>query len=194
MVAVPEALVREARTALSSDSLAPLLVEPGAPAVHVVPGGADRIESVDRALRAVPDCEYVLVHDAARCLTPPHVFRAVVSALAAGAEAVVPVVPVTDTVRRVDGSGALHGGLDRSALRRIQTPQGFPRSVLVRAHERQRAEPDPAATDDAGLVERLGLSVRAVTGSEQALKITHPIDLGVAGLYLTGTAPKEETR
>ncbi|GAA2011916.1 2-C-methyl-D-erythritol 4-phosphate cytidylyltransferase [Brevibacterium samyangense] len=194
VVAVPEALVREARVladrAARESDADPALVD-------IVVGGADRIESTARALARVPECEHVLVHDAARALTPPAVFHRVVAALEAGAAAVVPTLPVTDTVKRVrTGRGAdaqvdpgtageeLVGDLDRNLLRRIQTPQGFARAVLEEAHALQRRDPDPAATDDAGLVERAGHTVVGVPGDERALKITYPIDLAIAAFHL----------
>lgn len=152
--------------------------------ILVVAGGEDRVVSVAAALAVVPHAERVLVHDAARCLTPVGVFHRVVEALDDGAAAVVPVLPVTDTVKTATNHGTVVGDLDRSALRRVQTPQGFTRDVLVAAHDLQRSDPDPAATDDAGLVERLDVAVVGVTGDEAALKITHPIDLRIAEIYL----------
>jgi 2-C-methyl-D-erythritol 4-phosphate cytidylyltransferase len=125
--------------------------------------------------------DLVLVHDAARALTPPAVVEAVVAALRAGADAVVPVLPVTDTVKRVDGD-RVRVTVDRSDLRVAQTPQGFRREVLAAAH----AQAGPAATDDAALVERLGLTVDTVPGSEEAFKVTRPFDLLMAEAVLRG--------
>lgn len=151
--------------------------------IDVVIGGPGRVESVRLALdslREVPD--HVLVHDAARCFTPPEVFARVVSALESGAACVVPALPVTDTIKRRAseephpfGPQPLAETLDRSGLLRIQTPQGFEAQVLLRAH---RA--GTAATDDAGMVEATGLRTVAVTGDERALKITTPWDLTIA--------------
>jgi 2-C-methyl-D-erythritol 4-phosphate cytidylyltransferase len=123
------------------------------------------------------------VHDAARCLTPVPVVEAVVAALHAGAEAVVPVLPVADTVKEVDGDRVV-ATLDRAALRVVQTPQGFRRDVLERAH----ASGQPALTDDAGLVEALGGAVTTVAGSEEAFKVTRPIDLLLAEAVLAARA------
>ncbi|MCU4298892.1 2-C-methyl-D-erythritol 4-phosphate cytidylyltransferase [Brevibacterium permense] len=230
--------------------------------ITAVAGGSNRNSSVQTALKLKQDAEYVLVHDAARCLTPPDVFTRVVAALQSGAEAVVPVLPMIDTVRRVvphgavgaepsagagtgaegasDGIvGSIHGvsgaeitadrpenpdsavaggsgeravvrgDLDRAELRRVQTPQGFRTEVLRRAHHEFAADgagladgtvatenacPTDGAgstpwadrlgralpTDDAGLVERLGVHVVAVDGDEEALKITYPLDLVLA--------------
>jgi 2-C-methyl-D-erythritol 4-phosphate cytidylyltransferase len=126
--------------------------------VVVLPGGAERQDSVRLALAALdPAVELVLVHDAARCLTPPALVEAVVAALLAGAQAVVPVLPVADTVKVVEGD-RVTATLDRAGLRAVQTPQGFRRDVLERAH----ASGLPAATDDAGLVEACGGTVTTV--------------------------------
>lgn len=185
--------------------------------ITAVAGGDDRNSSVQTALKSNRDAEYVLIHDAARCLTPPDVFTRVVAALHSGAEAVVPVLPMIDTVRRVvshesvgsDPSAVVRGDLDRAELRRVQTPQGFRAEVLRRAHDEfaadssrsthgvgstggagstEEAGPTTGAvqsgsalpTDDAGLVERLGVDVVAVDGDEEALKITYPLDLVLA--------------
>ena len=154
------------------------LLEPWS--VQVVPGGAERQDSVRRALAALePAVELVLVHDAARCLTPAALVEAVVAALRAGADAVVPVLPVADTVKAVDGD-RVTATLDRASLRATQTPQGFRRDVLERAHASGR----PAATDDAGLVEACGGTVRTVEGSEDAFKVTRPRDLLLAEAVL----------
>ncbi|MGW0894220.1 2-C-methyl-D-erythritol 4-phosphate cytidylyltransferase [Saccharopolyspora gloriosae] len=148
--------------------------------VHVVPGGADRTESVRLALavaeRVVPDADVVLVHDAARAFTPAVVITDVVDAVRAGASAVIPVLPVADTIKQVDAGGAVTATVDRSQLRSVQTPQGFSLDVLRAAYD---AAGD-AATDDAGLVERIGGEVRTVPGHPHALKITTAFDLAVA--------------
>jgi 2-C-methyl-D-erythritol 4-phosphate cytidylyltransferase len=142
--------------------------------VTPVPGGATRQESVAAGLRAVPaEVDAVLVHDVARPFVPASVIDAVIAALEAGADAVVPVVPIHDTVRRVAPDGALAEVVDRSTLVAVQTPQGFRCDVLRAAHE----QADVDATDDAGLVEALGRSVVAVPGSEDSFKITTPHDL-----------------
>ncbi|RZI82540.1 MAG: 2-C-methyl-D-erythritol 4-phosphate cytidylyltransferase [Microbacterium sp.] len=101
--------------------------------VSVVAGGETRQQSVAAGLAAMwPDVEFVLVHDAARALTPPEVFDRVVAALAAGHEAVLPVLPVVDTVKQVDGQSVV-AAVDRSVLAAAQTPQGFRRDVLLSA-------------------------------------------------------------
>jgi 2-C-methyl-D-erythritol 4-phosphate cytidylyltransferase len=151
--------------------------------VTVVPGGATRQESVAAALAAVPDSvEIVLVHDAARALAPPSLVERVAGEVRAGHQAVVPALPVVDTVKQVAADDTVVGTIDRSALRIAQTPQGFRRAALAAAHA---AAVDPL-TDDAGLVETLGVRVVCVPGSEHAFKITRPLDLAIAELLLNG--------
>lgn len=170
VVAAPADRVDEVRGLLAGE----------ATELRVVRGGADRRESVARALAELPpEVDTVLVHDAARCLTPPAVFAAVAAALAGGAAAVVPAVPVADTVKRV-AHGVVVGTPDRDTLRAVQTPQGFRRDVLEQAHA---TEPG-AVTDDAGLVERLGYQVSVVAGHEEAFKITRSLDLVLAEAIL----------
>ena len=144
-------------------------VEPAVDAVVV--GGATRSESVRAGLAAVPsDAEVVLVHDGARPLASHALFRSVVDAVLAGADAVVPAVAVVDTVTD------LHGvPVDREALRAVQTPQGFRAEALRAVHA---ARPD--ATDDASLVVAGGGRLRPVQGERWNLKITEPDDLLVA--------------
>lgn len=150
--------------------------------VTVVEGGAERQDSVAAGLAALPDVTFVLVHDAARALVPVSVVEAVVTALLAGASAVVPVVPVADTVKRVDVSGAVLATVPREDLRSAQTPQGFRREVLVAAH----AGTTGSLTDDAGLVEAAGVTVQTVPGAAEAFKVTTPFDLLVAEALLRG--------
>ena len=159
--------------------------------VRVVAGGATRTASVRRALAALPDdVDVVLVHDAARPLAPASMVGRVIAAVSAGADAVVPVVAIADTVKEVDMSGHVVRTLDRSSLRAVQTPQGFRRDVLVAAHE--AAGEDSDATDDAGLVERLGLSVATVPGSADALKVTTRSDLLLAEALLRDRAASHD--
>jgi 2-C-methyl-D-erythritol 4-phosphate cytidylyltransferase len=156
------------------------LLAPVAP-VAVVSGGAERQDSVAAALAAVPDdLEIVLVHDAARALAPPELVEAVAAAVREGRPAVIPVLPVVDTVKEIGPDGRVLGTVDRSALRRVQTPQGFRRAVLAAAHA---GAADPL-TDDAGLVEKAGVPVACVPGSELAIKITRPLDLVIAEALL----------
>jgi 2-C-methyl-D-erythritol 4-phosphate cytidylyltransferase len=129
-----------------------------------------------------PDVDVVLVHDVARAFVPAEVLDRVLAALQ-HAEAVVPVLPVTDTIRRADPvSGELGQTVDRSALRAVQTPQGFRREVLVAAH----ADAPADATDDASLVEAIGGQVVGVPGDALAFKITFPLDLALAEAVARG--------
>ncbi|WP_423221539.1 2-C-methyl-D-erythritol 4-phosphate cytidylyltransferase [Intrasporangium flavum] len=156
----------------------------GGPEPAVVTGGAERGDSVAAGLAALDaSVDVVLVHDAARCLTPPEVFARVVAAVEAGAVAVVPGTPVVDTVKQVDASGRVVATPDRSSLRAVQTPQGFRREVLARAHA-----VSSEATDDAGLVERLGEPVLVVEGHRLALKVTTPDDLETATRLLASSS------
>jgi 2-C-methyl-D-erythritol 4-phosphate cytidylyltransferase len=152
-------------------------------AVRIVAGGETRQESVALALAAVPaDADVILVHDAARALTPPELIGAVVGAVLGGADAVIPVLPVTDTIKSVDpGGSTVTGTVDRARLRAVQTPQGFRREVLERAHQACAGD---AATDDAGLVERIGLPVTVIPGHVEAFKVTTPFDLLLAEAVL----------
>ncbi|MDN3906023.1 2-C-methyl-D-erythritol 4-phosphate cytidylyltransferase [Arthrobacter sp. YD2] len=167
--------------------------------VTAVDGGATRPESVRAALAVLPtDLDAVLVHDAARALTPPEVFHRVAAALAAGARAVIPAVPVVDTVKETapvpapqDAIAArqVTGTPDRSRLRAVQTPQGFDADLLRRAHDAALSfgqEQAAAVTDDAMLAESLGVGVYVVDGSQLSLKITTPLDLVLAEAILAG--------
>jgi len=148
--------------------------------VTVVAGGAERQDSVAAGLAALPaEVDLVLVHDAARALVPPAVVAAVVEALRSGADAVVPAVPLADTVKRVGKDGTVLATVPRDDLRAVQTPQGFRRAVLERAH----AAPAPV-TDDASMVEALGVAVRTVPGDPEAFKVTTAFDLAVAEALL----------
>lgn len=156
---------------------------PGRAGALVVAGGDTRQDSVARALHALPaDVDVVLVHDAARPLVPVSLVDAVAAAVRGGADAVVPGLPVADTIKSVDAADVVASTLDRSALRAIQTPQGFRRTTLTEAHA--AADPDAPATDDAGLVERLGGKVVVVAGDEEAFKVTRPLDLVLAEAVL----------
>ncbi len=150
--------------------------------VVVAPGGTDRGDSVAAGLAVLPDePSVVLVHDVARALAPASLFTAVIEAVRQGHQAVVPGLPVVDTIKQVDATGLVVATPERSALRAIQTPQGFTRELLVRAHESAAGHP---VTDDAALVERMGIGVHVIDGDRRALKITTPEDLVLAELLL----------
>ena len=148
---------------------------------RLVVGGATRQESVARGIAALPAGEIVLVHDAARPLVPAEVVRGVVEAVRSGAAAVIPVVPMSDTIRQVADAGSVV--VDRSGLRAVQTPQGFARDVLVTAHV---AAAGKDYADDAAVCEASGYEVVLVPGSREALKITEPYDLAVAEAIVAG--------
>lgn len=155
----------------------------------VVPGGATRQHSVANGLAALPPgTEVVLVHDAARCLAPPELYDAVADDVLAGHDAVVPGVAVVDTLKVVDAVGRVTATPDRAELRAVQTPQGFRRAVLDRAHTAAVERGDIDAPDDASLVERLGLPVHVVAGHADAFKVTRPQDLLLAETVLARRA------
>lgn len=177
-----------------ADEVRRLLEEHAAPAgasadIVVVPGGETRQDSVRLGLAALPDhFDSVLVHDAARPLVPVETVDAVATAVREGAPAVVPALPVADTVKEVEirgdgGPEPVTGTPERSRLRAVQTPQGFEVKVLAAAHA-QVAREGEGATDDAGMVERLGIEVVVVPGHDEAFKVTRPLDLVLAEAVL----------
>jgi 2-C-methyl-D-erythritol 4-phosphate cytidylyltransferase len=169
VMVVPEEY--EERASLLADDLCAMKI------AAAVAGGATRAESVAAGVACVPeDAAFVLVHDAARPLVPPEVVDRVVAALRAGAQGAVPALPLADTVKRVEPDGSVAETLDRSALRAVQTPQGFPAAVLREA----LANHSEGATDCASMVERLGVAVVCVEGDERAFKVTTPADLARA--------------
>jgi 2-C-methyl-D-erythritol 4-phosphate cytidylyltransferase len=147
--------------------------------VRVVPGGAERGESVRHALGAVPEvADVVVIHDAARPLLTADVLDRTLRAVVPGVGAIA-ALPVADTLKRVDGEGRIVETIDRRGLWRAQTPQAFPRDLIVEAHRRAVAE-GVTATDDAALVERYGGRVVVVRGDSRNLKVTRPEDMGLA--------------
>ena len=142
----------------------------------VISGGVLRSDSVNLALKSLsPTIKYVLVHDAARALATSDLASRVLSELEKGEAAVIPALNVIDTIKEVDRDGYVRNTPDRSILKAIQTPQGFSVDVLKRAHE---ASQD--ATDDAALVEALGIKVKTIAGEARAMKITNPEDIATA--------------
>ena len=172
VVAVPPARTDEAKLLFGGDAV-------------IVAGGADRSESVRLALTAVGDVEFVLVHDAARALTPPSLIVRVVTALRSGHAAVVPALPLNDTIKSVDANGVVLGTPERAGLRAVQTPQGFRTELLRRAYEAAGAG---GFTDDASLVEMAGAQVQVVEGDPMAFKITTAMDLLLAEAVLGSAA------
>ncbi len=138
----------------------------------VVAGGDTRSASVRAGLGAVPsDSEVIVVHDGARPLASPALFKAVIEAVLAGADAAVPALPVADTLKRVEAD-VVAGRVPRDHVWAIQTPQAFRADVIRAAHASWGED-----TDDAGLVEGIGASVRVVPGDARNLKVTTPADL-----------------
>jgi len=172
VVAVPADRIDEAKRVLGGR------VDAGR--VTVVAGGPDRTESVNLALASLPTAppEFVLVHDAARALTPPALITRVVEALRAGHDAVVPALRLHDTIKAVDANGVVLGTPERAGLRAVQTPQGFATDLLLRAY--RAATGGAGFTDDASLVEHVGGQVQVVDGDPLAFKITTQLDLLLA--------------
>jgi len=148
---------------------------------EVVTGGVLRSDSIRVALKALsPSVESVLIHDAARALASSALAARVLDELRSGQSAVIPVLKVIDTIKEIDRDGFVRATPDRSSLVAAQTPQGFNRQVLERAHG---ASDD--ATDDAALVEAIGVKVMTIEGEASAFKITTKEDIGQALLLLS---------
>ncbi len=180
VIVAPADLVDEAL------SIATDAAGPAAEHVSVVAGGQTRQQSVARGLAALGESvRIVLVHDAARALTPASVFDAVVTGVAQTASGIVPGVAVTDTIKRVDDDESVVETVDRAELRAIQTPQAFPRAALDAAY----AAADREHTDDAALFAAAGNTVSVVDGDERSFKITTPWDLRRAEGILREEAP-----
>jgi len=185
-LAEPTAVVVVAPAARLDECRA-LVTAVAGPAAHltvVVAGGADRHASVQAGLAVLPDgVEWVGVHDAARCLTPAAQFDAVFARARATGDGVVPALPVTDTVKRVEGDVVVET-VDRSALVGVQTPQVFPLDALRRAY----AVAERSETDDAGVFRAAGGMVRTVPGDADAFKITTRWDLARAEALVASRA------
>jgi len=153
----------------------------------VITGGFLRSDSIRIALEKIPNnYEFVLVHDAARAIASTDLAKNIVSELVKGEQAVIPALDVVDTIKEVDAGGYVRSTPDRSTLRAVQTPQGFVKSVLAHAHS--SAED---ATDDAALVEAIGIKVKVIAGEERALKITTKSDLTRATQILLPNIEKD---
>ena len=148
---------------------------------EVITGGVLRSDSIRVALKALSPCvESVLIHDAARALASSALAARVLGDVQSGQSAVIPVLKVIDTIKEIDRDGFVRATPDRSSLVAAQTPQGFNRQVLERAHS---ASDD--ATDDAALVEAIGVKVKTIEGEASAFKITTKEDIGQALLLLS---------
>jgi 2-C-methyl-D-erythritol 4-phosphate cytidylyltransferase len=140
-------------------------------------GGRTRTESVQHGLEDLAnEAQIALVHDAARPLVDDAMIGRVIATVREGnGVCAVPGLPVVDTIKEVDTAGRVVRTVDRARLWRVQTPQGFPRDAIERAHREARAA-NVSATDDAALCERIGLPVVIVPGSERAAKVTEDSD------------------
>lgn len=188
IVVAPEALLGEART--MGDHAARGIPGGFDLVGTVVAGGDTRQDSVNRGLAVLrPEIRTVLVHDAARALTPSTLFDAVVDAVRSTGAGILPGLAVVDTIKRVDAAGAVQATLDRSELAAVQTPQGFPRAMLIAAAEAATAAATAEATDDAALVAAAGHPVHVIDGSPLAFKITTDADLRRAELLLSPHTP-----
>jgi 2-C-methyl-D-erythritol 4-phosphate cytidylyltransferase/2-C-methyl-D-erythritol 2,4-cyclodiphosphate synthase len=148
--------------------------------VEVITGGVLRSDSIRIAISKIPkNYEYVLVHDAARALASTRLASEVLNQLIKGQQSVIPTLEVIETIKEIDNQGYVRNTLNRSSLKIVQTPQGFSRSVLERAHQTSED-----ATDDAALVEALGIKVKTIAGEEQAFKITTKSDIQKAINFL----------
>lgn len=185
VVVVPADRVDETR-----DRYAPVAAAASA-RFDVVAGGATRQESVAHGLAALPqDIATVLVHDAARALTPSIVFDEVLAAVRSRGHGVVPALDVVDTIKRIGEHGRVLETVDRSALAAVQTPQGFPRRALDAAYAAATSE----FTDDAALAASAGMSVDAVPGDARAFKVTLPTDLRRAEAMVAERVSTREER
>lgn len=151
-----------------------LAVEVGIPDLRLVEGGARRQDSVAACLRRCEGADMVCVHDAARPLAPPALFRSTLDA-ARDSGAAIAAIPCVDTIKQVSG-GRVVATLERGKLVSVQTPQAFRLEVLQRAHERAAAD-GVGADDDSALVERLGVAVAVVAGDPRNFKVTTAFDI-----------------
>lgn len=157
--------------------------------VRLVHGSVERADSVWCGLQAIRETDaVVLVHDAARALTPPGMIARVARAVLDGAPAVIPVLPVADTIKVV-ADNQVESTLDRAQLRAVQTPQGFDLAQLIAANQAYFADPSFIATDDASLMEWFGVPVTCVNGDPMAFKITTPIDYALAKAVVDEAEP-----
>ena len=155
------------------------------PDVQLVHGAGERVDSVWRGIQAIPttDDAVVLIHDSARALTPPDMIRRVAQAVTGDVRAVIPVLPVADTIKRVADTVVVDTPA-RADLRIVQTPQAFRLGTLREANQTSFRDPSFVVTDDASLIEHLNIPVHCVLGDPLAFKITTPIDLTLAAALL----------
>ena len=159
----------------------------------VAPGGDTRQDSVWNGLCALPDgCDRVLIHDGARCLVDEGTIRRAMASVEACGTGVA-AIPAVDTIKQADAKGCVTGTPDRASLRAMQTPQGFDVALIRRAHEAARRD-GYLGTDDAALVERLGVPVHLTDGDRRNLKLTTPEDIAMAEALLNAASPLPSLR
>ena len=187
IIAAPASHLAEAEGVLASVATA---VSAGSDIkMQVLAGGDTRQQSIENALLALaPATKVVLVHDAARALTPTQVFNRVAESVRSTGLATIPVMPIVDTIKRVAGELVLDT-VDRQTLRIAQTPQGFQAFELLEAYKNATED----FTDDAALVQSVGASVQHVAGDEWAFKVTTPDDLRMAELRVAAEASAAES-
>ena len=150
----------------------------------VVPGGERRQDSVRLGLEAAAeDYEFALIHDGVRPVISPEAIERIINA-AKTHGAVITGLPAKETVKEVDETQAVVSTYDRKRIWLVQTPQVFPYEDLLAAHRRAFEEGWPEATDDSVLIEKLGIPVMVIEGSEQNIKVTTPHDLELARFFL----------
>ncbi len=158
--------------------------EEGHPPLQVVAGGAERQESVYLGLQAIRESEYVLIHDGARPFVTGNLIKRIMDEVIQ-AGAVVPAIPVKDTIKQVDGNGWVSSTPERNSLWAVQTPQAFHLPLILEAHQ-QAIRQGWTGTDDGMLLEKMGKPVKIVMGEEKNIKITTPFDLAVGRAILEG--------
>lgn len=153
------------------------------PGFRMVTGGATRQESVKNGLDALPaEADMVLIHDGARCLVDEATIRRCMAAVERTGTGVA-AIPSVDTIKQVDDHWLVTATPDRASLRAVQTPQGFTVDLIRRAHQ-TALEDGFLGTDDASLVERLGIPVQLTEGSRSNIKLTTPEDIAMAEAML----------
>ncbi|QGU01281.1 2-C-methyl-D-erythritol 4-phosphate cytidylyltransferase [Corynebacterium kalinowskii] len=157
--------------------------------IRLVHGGGERADSIWQGLQALHDDRVVLIHDAARALTPPGMIARVAREVLSGSDAVIPVVPVADTIKQVSGAVVVDTP-DRARLRAVQTPQGFDSAALKAVNAEYFAgDFDFVPTDDASLMEWAGKEVVTVQGDPMAFKVTTPMDMILAQVITDDAEP-----
>lgn len=146
--------------------------------ISLIEGGKERFHSIKNALSSLDDLDEIAVHDAVRPLVSNHCIQNCFSALES-ANAVIPVIGISESMRKIEGGNSKH--LNRAEFRLVQTPQCFQFDILKRAYEQAY---DSGFTDDASVVEKMGIPIKLVEGNKENIKLTHPTDLKIAEVLL----------